>query len=90
MEKGIAYHELFEGVDFKNYDASLYNKNENKLITSFLNQDINKNIKNANIYKEYEFIYLDDNKQIHGIIDLMLEYDTYINIIRHIFKLPFF
>lgn len=83
MEKGIAYHKLFEGVDFKNYDASLYNKNENKLITNFLNQDINKNIKNANIYKEYEFIYLDDNKQIHGIIDLMLEYDTYINIIDY-------
>ena len=30
MEKGIAYHELFEGVDFKNYDASLYNKNEKR------------------------------------------------------------
>ena len=45
-----------------------------------------KNINNANIYKEYEFIYSKDNETYHGIIDLMLEYDSYIDIIDYKLK----
>ena len=34
-----------------------------------------------NLYREYEFMYLDENEMFSGVIDLMLEYDDYINII---------
>ena len=37
----------------------------------------------AKIYKEFEFIYKVENKEIHGIIDLMLEYDDHIDIIDY-------
>ena len=40
----------------------------------------------ANIYKEYEFVYEEDNIIYHGIIDLMLEYDDYIKIIDYKLK----
>ena len=33
--------------------------------------------------KEYEFIYYEDNVKYHGIIDLMLEYVDYIDIIDY-------
>ena len=39
-----------------------------------------------NIYKEYEFIYEKDNVSYNGIIDLMIEYDDYINIIDYKLK----
>ena len=42
-----------------------------------------KNVNNAKIYKEYEFIYEESNEKYHGIIDLMLEYDDYIDIIDY-------
>ena len=39
------------------------------------------NIKNGEIYKEYEFI--DEVNNIRGIIDLMVVYDSYIDIIDY-------
>ena len=45
-----------------------------------------KNIKNAKIYKEYEFIYNIDNIKYHGIIDLMNVYDDHIDIIDYKLK----
>ena len=51
------------------------------LIEKFLNNDLLKNIKDSNIYHEYEFYYEKDNINYHGIIDLMLEYDEHIDII---------
>ena len=41
------------------------------------------NINNANIYKEYEFMYEKDNTEYHGIIDLLLEYEDHIDIIDY-------
>ena len=41
---------------------------------------------NCNIYKEYEFIYDENNEQKHGIIDLMLEYKDHIKIIDYKLK----
>ena len=43
-------------------------------------------ISHANIYKEYEFIYDEDNTTYHGIIDLMLEYQDNIKIIDYKLK----
>lgn len=86
MELGIYLHELFESIDFKNPDYSDLNDNEIDYINKFLNHKILKNISNAKIYKEYEFIFEEDNVKYHGIIDLMLEYDDYIDIIDYKLK----
>ena len=68
-------HEIFENTDFKT--------TTNEKILSFLKHfDINK----CKIYKEYEFITQIDNIEYHGIIDLILEYDDYINIIDYKLK----
>ena len=55
-------------------------------INNFLNQNILKNIKEANIYKEYEFIEEVEEESYHGIIDLMLEYNDHIDIIDYKLK----
>ena len=84
MEYGTRIHELFEFIDFKNADFTNLDitDKEKEYINNFLNQDILKDIKNANILKEYEFY--NDNK--HGIIDLMLEYSDHIDIIDYKLK----
>jgi len=77
MEFGTHIHALFEMVDFMNPNIeelpiSEFYKNKLK---AFLSQEIfTKRVKN--IYKEYEFIYTEDNKERHGIIDLILEYEN--------------
>ena len=72
---GFSYYILGRSYDLE--------ENEIKCIKNFLNQDLLKNILNAQIYKEYEFIYDSDNVNYHGIIDLMLVYDEYIDIIDY-------
>ena len=83
MELGTYLHELFESIDFKNPDFNDLSDSEINYIKNFLNQDILNNINNAKIYKEYEFIYQDNSEKLHGIIDLMIEYDDYIDIIDY-------
>ena len=51
-----------------------------------LKQDIFKNINDANIYKEYEFMFEENNSIYHGIIDLMLVYDDHVDIIDYKLK----
>ena len=87
MKFGTKVHEIFELLDFKNIDLSLVdNKFIRNKVEKFLSNDLLKNISNANIYKEYEFIYEDNNITYHGIIDLMLEYDNNIKIIDYKLK----
>ncbi len=89
MSFGIRIHELLEMIDFKNpqvesLDISSFEK---KLILSFLEQPFLSNIQEANVLKEYEFYMIDDSHQEkHGIIDLMLEYETHIDIIDYKLK----
>ena len=73
MEYGIKMHSIFELDDFSNPS-----KEEVKL---FL-KSYGKNNYN-NVYKEYEFMYEEDNNIYHGIIDLMFEYDDFIDIIDY-------
>lgn len=84
MELGIKIHETLEFIDFKNYDTSFiedeFIKNH---IEAFLQQDLLKNINDAKIYHEYEFIYEKDNDTYHGSIDLMLEYTSHIDVIDY-------
>ncbi|MBP3635515.1 MAG: UvrD-helicase domain-containing protein [Bacilli bacterium] len=85
---GLDMHYIFEIVDFKNpnldkLDISDFYKYK---VIKFLKNDLFKNINNAKIYKEYEFMYKKDNISYHGIIDLMLVYDDRVDIIDYKLK----
>lgn len=84
IEFGLLMHETLEYIDFKNPNLNLIENNfiRNK-IEKFLHIPLLSNLNNANIYKEYEFIYNDDNSEYHGIIDLMIEYENHIDIIDY-------
>ncbi len=72
MNYGTKMHYLFEITDFNNPD--------NDIVKSFLEvYDIKDALK---IYKEYEFMYEEDDIY-HGVIDLMFEYNDYIDIIDY-------
>ena len=86
MDYGTHMHYILENTDFKNPDYSLLTNEEQEITQGLLNNQIMSNIKDANIYHEYEFIY-ENNKQIKtGIIDLMLEYPDHIDIIDYKLK----
>ena len=75
LEFGTKVHEILELIDFNNYDLSLFNIDDSikEKINNFINTDlIQSNIDNK-MYKEYEFIYQEDNIESHGIIDLLIE-----------------
>ena len=79
MELGTKIHYYLEMLDFKNPDyTSVDNKYINKIKT-FIDSPLLENIKEAKIFKEYEF--MDDGK--HGFIDLLLEYEDKIVIIDY-------
>lgn len=79
MEIGTKIHYYLEMLDFKNPDyTSVDNKYINK-IQAFIDSPLLENIKEAKIFKEYEF--MDDGK--HGFIDLLLEYEDKIVIIDY-------
>lgn len=86
MEKGTKIHYILEITDFKNPNYNNLTNEEINIIKNLLKQNIMNNIKNAKIYKEYEFIYEENNTIKRGIIDLMLEYNTHIDIIDYKLK----
>ncbi len=86
LEFGTKIHEIFELIDFNNpsyedLDISDYYKDKIKDFISEINQE-----EIINTYKEYEFIYEDENNIYHGIIDLILEYENHIKIIDYKLK----
>ena len=84
---GTEIHEYLEFIDFKNPNLEIIaNDFIKKLIKQFISQPIMKDVDKATIYQEYEFIYEDKGVEYHGVIDLMLEYDNYINIIDYKLK----
>lgn len=87
MEFGVKIHELLELVDLKKPDYDLINNSfYEKVVKNFLNNKELSDISKANVYKEFEFIYYENNTKYHGIIDLMLEYDDYIDLIDYKLK----
>lgn len=87
MAFGLKVHSILEAIDFKNpkldeYILEPYMLNK---IEAFLKLDVLKNISDAKIYKEYEFMYQADNIY-HGIIDLMLVYNDHVDIIDYKLK----
>ena len=84
MKFGKYVHEVLEYFDLKKKDYS-YIKDEfikNKII-SFSNLPLFDNVSEANIFHEYEFVYTLNNTKYHGVIDLMLEYPSHIDIIDY-------
>ena len=83
---GLDMHYALEVTDFTNPNFdNMDNFIKNKII-KFLDNDLLKNIKNAQIYKEYEFVYEEENEKYHGIIDLMLIYPDHIDIVDYKLK----
>ena len=82
MKFGEKMHYVLETIDFKNPDFSDLDSFYREKVENFLCLDLLKNVSEADIFKEYEFI--DD--ECHGIIDLMLVYDDYIDIIDYKLK----
>ena len=75
MEYGTNMHEKLEYADFND---------KNNIIINKLFEHIDRNY--IRIYREYEFKYMDNLIEYHGIIDLMLEYEDYINIVDYKLK----
>ena len=86
MNFGTIMHEALELIDFKNpkYDDLELDDFYKKKIKSFISMIDTENL--INIYKEYEFLYEENNEEYHGIIDLMLEYKDCIKIIDYKLK----
>lgn len=85
MLMGTKIHEILEYADFKNYKP-ICDKFIDSKIKKLLDSSIMKDLENAKIYKELEFIYTNNDIEYHGIIDLMIEYYDYINIIDYKLK----
>ncbi len=73
MEYGTKMHKIFEYEDFNNP--------VNKHVIDFLNTYGYK--KESTVYKELEFTYEKDDKEINGVIDLLIEYPDHIDIIDY-------
>ena len=88
LEFGTKVHEILEEIDFNNYDLSNYNidSNTSNKIESFIHSDFMKDKLSSNMYKEYEFLYQEDNTLSHGIIDLLIEQDDKMIIIDYKLK----
>ena len=86
MKLGTKIHYILETTDFINPNYNIIEDKYKNYIKAFLDNKLLNNIDKANIYKEYEFIYNKDNEVLHGIIDLMLEYNDHIDIIDYKLK----
>ena len=83
---GTKMHEILELIDFKNPDYNLLDIDDyyKGKIKDFISQINIEKVKS--IYKEYEFLYEENQNIYHGIIDLILEYDDSISIIDYKLK----
>lgn len=79
IAKGLQIHQMLEQTDF-------LKEEENSYVSAFLKQEILQNKEEATIFQEYEFLYEEEGKKYHGIIDLMLVYDTHVVIIDYKLK----
>lgn len=86
MVYGTKVHEVLELMDFKNPNYTNIDSKIAEKIKSFIDSDLIKNNINSKFYKEYEFIYKEENIVKNGIIDLMIENDNEIIIIDYKLK----
>lgn len=85
MAFGTKVHEILETSNFKNLD-SIEDETIKRKISSFINSDLIKENINYPMYKEYEFIYEENNNIAHGIIDLLIEREDKMIIIDYKLK----
>ncbi len=86
IEKGNYLHYILENIDFKNPDYTSLTSEDKNLIESFLKSDLLSSIDKAKIYKEFEFINIDETIKETGIIDLLLEFEDHFKIIDYKLK----
>ena len=87
MEFGTKVHEILEELDFNKLSglASVDTFIKRKIL-AFINSPLMKDKLNLNMYKEYEFVYEEDNTLLHGIIDLLIEDKNKMTIIDYKLK----
>ena len=83
MELGTTLHYYLETLDLSAPDFSLIDKRYVRYIKAFMDSDLMKDAKAGKAYKEYEFIYEQDNERKHGFIDLLMEYDDHFDIVDY-------
>ena len=84
IELGIKVHEYLECIDFKNPKYTLIsNAFLRKKVKHFIESELIQNNLNGTFYKEYEFIDTKEEKEYHGIIDLLIEQENEIIIIDY-------
>ena len=77
---GNKYHYYLELTDFNTLDTSfIKDKLDKQRIDRFLSHDLFKDMKDANIMHEYPFF--DEDENVHGVIDLLVEHADHIDII---------
>lgn len=77
---GNKYHYYLELLDFSTLDTSfIKDELDKKRIDRFLANDLFKNMKDANVMHEYPFY--DEEENVHGVIDLLVEHLDHIDII---------
>lgn len=85
LHYGTHMHALLEMVDFKNKDVSkISNIKERNIILKVINELDKLNIKEASIYKEYQFN--DEVINLSGVIDLLLVFDDHAIIVDYKLK----
>lgn len=84
MKLGTRVHEYLEFFDFKNPNMDAIDDLKiREIIERLIDAPILKDVSQAEVYQEYEFFDEEENQELHGIIDLMLVYDTHIDIIDY-------
>ena len=84
IELGIKVHEYLECIDFKNPDYQFIpNPFIRKKVKHFIESELIQKNLNGIFYKEYEFINSDEEKELHGIIDLLIEQEKDIILIDY-------
>jgi len=85
LKLGTSLHEILQVIDFVNPDYSFIKvKRHREMIQNFLSQDFLGDLKNAKIYKEFQFF--DDINNTNGVIDLLIIYEDHALIVDYKLK----
>lgn len=85
MEFGTKVHKVLEETNFLNPKFTGVDKYIEEKVLNFISTDLIQNNLSNNFYKEYEFMYKEDTIK-HGIIDLLIEADSYCIIVDYKLK----
>ena len=88
LEFGLTVHHILECLDFRhpNLDCLELNPFLMNKIKHFLSLPLLGDLEHTNIYQEYEFMYEEEDKVYHGIIDLFLERENRIDVVDYKLK----